>query len=73
MPDIDLPQKVKDGILRRARPNVATASLPSAEDEAQRLEAVATIDTPPNRLWLYALILSVLCVGTLLWFIRRKK
>jgi len=73
MPEIDLPQNVKDEILRRARPNVATASLPSAEDETQRLEAVATLNTPPCRLWLYALIPLFLCAGAGLWFIRKKR
>jgi len=51
---------------------VATASLPLA-DEAKRLEAVATMDTPPSRLWLYVGILSTLCAGVALWLIRRKK
>ena len=45
MPEIDLPQNVRDEILRRARPEMATASLPS-EDEAQRLESVATEPSP---------------------------
>jgi len=51
--------------------NVATASLPSAEDETQRLEAVATIDTPPNRLWLYLAILPLILA--ILYFMRKKK
>jgi len=51
---------------------VATASLP-LEDGAQRLEAAATTDTPPSRLWLYVGILSALCAGVALWFIRRKR
>jgi len=50
----------------------ATASLPLA-DGTQRLEAVATMDTPSSRLWLYIGILSVLCAGVVLWRIRRKK
>jgi len=56
------------------KPNgkVATASLPLA-DGTQRLEAVATMDTPPRRLWLYVGILSALCAGVAVWFIRRKK
>jgi len=52
--------------------NVATASLPLA-DGTQRLETVATMGTPPNRLWLYVGILSVLCAGAVLWRIRRRK
>jgi len=28
---------------------------------------------PPNRLWLYAVILSALCAGAVLWLIRKKK
>ena len=55
-----------------AAANVATASLPSAEDETQRLEAVATIDTPPNRLWLFALI-AFCAFFAILYFLRRKK
>jgi len=77
MPEIDLPQKVKDEILRRARPKVATASLPSAEDEAQlttnHYPLTTTADTPPNRLWLYALVPLFLCAGAGLWFIRKKR
>jgi len=70
MPEIDLPQNVRDEILRRARPNVATASLPLTEDEVQRLEAVAT---KPNRLWLYTAILAILCATVALWLIRKRK
>ena len=77
MPEIDLPQKVKDEILRRARLNVATASLPSVEGEAQlttnHYPLTTTADTPPNRLWLYALIPLFLCAGAGLWFIRKKR
>ena len=54
-----------------SRANVAAASLPSAEDETQRLEAVATIDTPPNRLWLYLAILPII-LATGFYFLRRK-
>jgi len=61
MPEIDLPQNVRDEILRRTRPNVATASLPSADD------------APPNRLWLYTALLAILCATVALWFIRKKK
>ena len=50
--------------------NVATASLPLTEDGTQRLEAVATIDTPPSRLWLYAFIPLALAV---LWLAHRKR
>jgi len=50
--------------------NVATASLPLTEDGTQRLEAVATIDTPPSRLWLYALIPLALAI---LWLAHRKR
>ena len=53
--------------------NVATASLSLMDDDPQRLEAVATIDTPPSRLWLYALIPLFLCAGTALWLIRKKR
>ena len=55
----------------RLKPKVATASLPSA-DEAQRLEAVATVS--PNRLWLCAVIFSTLCAGTALavWLLRKR-
>ena len=61
MPEIDLPQNVRDEILRRARPNVATASLPSADD------------APPNRLWLYTALLAILCATVALWLIRKKR
>ena len=61
MPEIDLPQNVRDEILRRARSNVATASLPSADD------------TPPNRLWLYTALLAILCATAALWLIRKKR
>jgi len=54
-----------------SRANVATASLPLTEDETQRLEAVATIDTPPNRLWLYLAILPFILA--ILYFMRKKK
>ena len=73
MPTLDVP-----------KPKVATASLPLdattttalSTNEPQRLEAVATsngkeaIATLP---WLYVLIPSVLCVGIVLWLIRKKK
>ena len=71
MPEIDLPQSVKDKIPHRARPEVATASLPS-EDETQRLETVATIGTPPRRPWLYVGLFSLLCASVALWLIRKK-
>ena len=67
MPELDVQDRPEPKL------NVATASLPS-EDETQRLEAVATMDdTPPNRPWLYAVILSALCAGTVLWFTRKRK
>ena len=42
-------------------PEVATASLPSADD------------APPNRLWLYTALLAILCATAALWLIRKKK
>jgi len=70
MPELDVPNKPKP------KPKVATASLPSAEDEAQlttnHYPLTTTADTPPNRLWPYALIPLFLCAGAVLWFIRKK-
>ena len=78
MPEIDLPQNVKDEILRRARQNVET---PSLTDNASPPDDTSTAETPcatepshpPNRLWLYLGILATLCAGVALWRIRKKK
>jgi len=84
MPELDIPNRPK-GRAKASRlaaeepaaTNVATASLPSVEGEAQlttnHYPLTTTADTPPNRLWLYALIPLFLCAGAGLWFIRKKR
>ena len=62
MPELDVPN--------RPQPKVATASLPLT-DEAQRLEAVATMDAPQNRL--YLAILATLCAGITVWLLRKRR
>jgi len=73
MPEIDLPQNVKDEILRRTRLNAAAEPLPLSEDDAQRPEAAAVMGNPSDRLWIYAGVISVLCVGAVLWCLRKKR
>ena len=73
MPEIGLPQNVKDEILRRTRLNAAAEPLPLSEDDAQRPEAAAVMGNPSDRLWIYAGVISVLCVGAVLWCLRKKR
>ena len=47
-------------------PEVAAASLPSADD-------TQPVDTPPNRLYLYISLLAILCATVALWLIRKKR
>jgi len=78
MPEIGLPQNVKDEILRRARPNAETVPL---TDSTPHSHGASTADTPcateqsppSSRPWLYAAILSVLCAGAVLWCLRKKR
>jgi len=73
MPEIDLPQNVKDEILRRTRLNAAAEPLPLSEDDAQRPEAAVVMGNPSDRLWIYAGVISVLCAGAVLWCLRKKR
>jgi len=78
MPEIDLPQNVKDEILRRARSAVETESL---TDSAPPPHDTSTAETPsapeqsppPSRPWLYVGLLALLCAGVALWLIRKKR
>jgi len=78
MPEIDLPQNVKDEILRRARPNVEEVPLTGSESPSRDVSTAETPcateqSPPPSRPWLYAVILSALCAGVALWLIRKKR
>ena len=73
MPEIGLPQNVKDEILRRVRPNAAAEPLPLTGDDTQRPEAAVVMGNPPSRLWIYAGVISVLCAGAVLWCLRKKR
>ena len=67
MPEIDVPNRPK------GKPKAAAEPLSLTGDDTQRPEAAATMDTPPNRLWLYAAILSALCACVTLWLVHKKR
>jgi len=53
--------------------DAAAESPPLTGDDAQRPEVAATTGNPPNRLWIYAGVISVLFAGAVLWCLRKKR
>ena len=78
MPEIDLPQNVKDEILRRVRSNAETVPL---TDSTPHSHGASTVETPcateqsppPSRPWLYVGLFSALCTCVTLWLVRKKR
>jgi len=77
MPEIDLPQNVKDKIPRRARPAVEavplTDSAPPPHDTSTAETPCATEQSPPkSRLWLYVVIIAIGGAITAWRYLRKK-